>query len=83
MSNIFTDYQIATALLALSTRPIMAKPALSKKQRKALIKDKRSCGLKAWHEAQRKVKDMEATKKRNRSTAMKAVWEKRKAVAEM
>ena len=49
------------------------------KQRKTLLKEKRSANLKAWHEMQRKVKEKEAIKHLNRSNAMKATWAKRKA----
>jgi hypothetical protein len=51
----------------------------SKKLHKILIKEKRSQGLKAWHQMNRIVKEREATKRRNRSNAMKAAWIKRKS----
>ena len=81
MTNIFTDEQIASALLSLKT-PRIDKPQTNK-QRKTLIKEKRSQSLKTWHHMQRKMKEKEATKYRNRSNAMKAAWAKRKAAAAM
>ena len=60
---------------------LMNAPPIKKKQPKTLIKKKRAENLKAWHQMQRIMKDREATKHRNRSKAMKAVWAKRKAIS--
>jgi len=60
---------------------LMNAPPIKKKQRKTLVKEKRSQNLKAWHQMRRIVKDREATKHRNRSNAMKAAWAKRKAIS--
>ena len=76
MPDIFTDEQIASALLSLKT-PRITEP-ITNKQRKTLIKEKRAQGLKAWQQMQRKMKEKEATKYRNRSNAMKAAWAQRK-----
>lgn len=75
MTKTFTDYQIVEALLALSDRSIMTKPAPKKKQRKTLIKEKRAMALKAWHANQTKKKTISA----NRSAMMSKWWADRKA----
>lgn len=81
MTTIFTDDQIASALLSLKT-PRVDEPK-TKKQRKTLMKEKRSQNLKTWHQIQRAVKEREAAKKRNRSEGAKRMWAKRKAAAAM
>jgi hypothetical protein len=78
MSTIFTDEQIASALLALSGRSIMTKPVPKKKHRSTIVKENRANALKAWHQMQRAMKERNAAKHRNRSNAMKAAWAKRK-----
>jgi len=69
---------MVNALMSLSKERIST--SKSKKLHKILLKKKRSQGLKAWHEQQRRLKEMEDTKYRNRSNAMKAAWAKRKAM---
>jgi hypothetical protein len=64
------------ALMSLGKERIST--SKSKKLSKILLKEKRSQGLKAWHEEQRRLKEMEDTKYRNRSNAMKAAWAKRR-----
>jgi hypothetical protein len=52
---------------------------IKKKNRKTLLKEKRSANLKAWHQMNRDAKEREAIKHFNRSKAMKKVWAQRKA----
>lgn len=66
----------AHGLLRLKYAPPPA-PAI-KKQRKTLVKEIRAQNLKEWHRMRRTVKKREATKRLNRSNAMKKAWAKRK-----
>ena len=58
---------------------LMNAPPIKNKQRKTLLKEKRSANLKAWHQMRRNAKERDAIKHSNRSKAMKAVWARRKA----
>jgi hypothetical protein len=67
---------MVNALMSLSKERIST--SKSKKLHKILLKEKRSQGLRAWHEEQRRLKEIEDIKYRNRSNAMKAAWAKRR-----
>jgi hypothetical protein len=74
MENILlTEAALAGLLKLRYGRPI------KNKNRKTLLKEKRSANLKAWHQMNRDAKEKEAIKHFNRSKAMKAVWARRKA----
>jgi hypothetical protein len=74
MENILlTEAALAGLLKLRYGRPIKIK------NRKTLLKEKRSANLKAWHQMNRDAKEKEAIKHFNRSKAMKAVWARRKA----
>jgi len=72
---LLTNGAVMGLLKLIHERPIKN----NAKQRKTLLKEKRSANLKAWHQMQRKVKEREAIKHLNRSNAMKAAWAKRKS----
>jgi hypothetical protein len=72
------DDDLLTMKAAIGLMRLKNAVLIKKKQRKTLAKEKRSQNLKVWHEQQRRLKEIEDTKYRNRSNAMKAAWAKRR-----